>query len=142
MPLDIEWAELPSDGHAIVALVDRGVYRIDLATGAWTSIAASGGSTPALARAPGLAVVRRTDNRISVIDMVANAAWTLSASYFSGTSIAQITSDGALITVVARMKQLLTWRLDLPQTPEATARWLDQITNATVEHGVNKLGWR
>jgi hypothetical protein len=142
MSFDIDWAELPADDHAIVALADRGVYRIDLATGAATSIAASGGSSPSLARAPGLAVVRRADNRISVIDMEANAAWPLSASFFGGTSFAQITSDGALVSVIARMERLLTWRLELPQTPEATARWLDQITNATAEQGTMKLGWR
>jgi hypothetical protein len=37
---------------------------------------------------------------------------------------------------------LLVWTLDLPTTAEATARWLDKLTNATVDSPTEPLGWR
>jgi hypothetical protein len=43
---------------------------------------------------------------------------------------------------MAHGNDLLTWRLGLPRTPQETARWLDELTNATIEHGTVRLGWR
>jgi len=39
-------------------------------------------------------------------------------------------------------QSLLVWTLDLPQTAEATAKWLDRLTNATAETPSEPLGWR
>lgn len=142
LPFEIQRADLLAAGRAIVTLADGGVYRIDLATGAATSIAAAGGISPALAHGPELGVANRADNKLVVIDLAANATWPLVGGFRGGKTSARISSDGEIIAIVAGMRSLLTWRLRLPPTPEATARWLDELTNATLEHGTTKVGWR
>jgi hypothetical protein len=142
LPLEITVLELLTDELAIVSLADRGYYRVDLATGKATSIGLSGGMEPTMALEPGLAVTNRADNRVTIVDLIANESWPLNTGFFGASRGVRITPDGKLVVALAGRDQLLTWRLDLPQTPEATARWLDELTNATGELGTTKVGWR
>jgi hypothetical protein len=132
------------DQHVLVTLVDGAVYRVELATGKATSIATSGSISPTIARDPGvgLGVMTRADRRVIGIDLASNTTWPLFSGMRSGTSAARITGDGQQILLVANNQHLLTWRVRLPQTPAETARWIDEITNATDEQGTTKLGWR
>jgi hypothetical protein len=37
---------------------------------------------------------------------------------------------------------LLVWRLVVPTTPDDTAKWLDQMTNAVSDPQTSNLTWR
>jgi len=130
------------DEAAIVALADRGLYRVDLRTGEPTSLGPSGGMSPILASGPGLGVSLGSDNKVSVVDLVVNASWPLLDRVRGVNQGVRITSDGETVSVLANTEYLLIWRLRLPHGPEATARWLDELTNATATHGTTRLGWR
>ncbi len=142
LPMDIAWTELLTDRDALVTLADHGIYRVDLATGEVTGIGSTGGMVATIAPGPGLAVARRGDHTIAVIDLFANRTWPLFDVMFGVNQATRITSDGELVTALAHGGDLLTWRLGLPRSPEETERWLDEITNAIIHHGTMKVGWR
>ncbi len=92
---------------------------------------------------------------IEVFDPLANHRWTLASSPGLTYTLPQISNDGHRVIarrqVTDREKRdaekreqnaLLAWQLVVPATPEDTARWLDQMTNAIVDHTGASLTWR
>lgn len=92
---------------------------------------------------------------IEVFDPVVNYRWTLASSPGVTYTVPQISNDGHRViarrNVTDREKRdvekrqqnaLLAWQLVIPATPEDTARWLDQLTNAIVDDTGASLTWR
>ena len=108
------------------------------------------------AQAPGTgALVYPNRGAIEVFDPLANHRWTLASSPGLTYTQPQISNDGHRVIarrqVTDREKRdvekreqnaLLAWQLVVPATPEDTARWLDQMTNAIVDDTGASLTWR
>jgi len=87
-----------------------------------------------------------TDDRsggVTVLDVVANAAWKIARATPAG-STPDITGDGSVVVMrdaTLDGTAIALWPLDLPTTPEATAKWIDDMTNATFDPRTGMLGW-
>ncbi|MBA3500058.1 MAG: hypothetical protein H0T65_06790, partial [Deltaproteobacteria bacterium] len=89
-----------------------------------------------------------TDDRsggVTVLDVFAHAhvSWKIARAAPPG-STPDITSDGSVVVMrdaTLDSTAIALWRLDLPTTPEATARWIDDLTNATFDPRTGMLGW-
>ena len=87
-----------------------------------------------------------TDDRsggVTILDVVANAAWKIARAAPPG-STPDITGDGSVVVMrdaALDGTALALWPLDLPTTPEATAKWIDAMTNATFDPRTGMLGW-
>ncbi len=53
-----------------------------------------------------------------------------------------ISVDGASIAATSRSGQVSILRLEIPSEPRALLRWLDTVTNATLEPGSTELTWK
>jgi hypothetical protein len=80
---------------------------------------------------------------VEVYDPLAHWTWSLVTPQKgqSPFSFVQVSPDSRRILAMSS-QSLLVWTLDLPQTAEATAAWLDRLTNATAEGPSEPLGWR
>jgi serine/threonine protein kinase/WD40 repeat protein len=77
---------------------------------------------------------------IRAVDPIARQQWTVAAAISVQFAAPRISPDGRRI--LARTSQsLLVWSLELPDSPEATARWLDAMTNAVDDTESRTLGW-
>ena len=70
---------------------------------------------------------------LAVVEPGAVDKWTLALPRGRTFSFAQISRDGRRVLVQAPTG-LLVWRLDLPETAADTARWLEAMTNAALNH--------
>jgi len=110
----------------------------------------------AATQAPGTGLlVYANRGAIEVFDPVVNYRWTLASSPGLTYTLPRISNDGQRViarrNVTDREKRdvekrqqnaLLAWQLVVPATPEDTARWLDQLTNAIVDDTGASLTWR
>jgi serine/threonine protein kinase/WD40 repeat protein len=133
-----------ADGtRAVLATYDKKVTEIALADGRILALCEDGtlhvaeSKAPALAAASGsvaasgLVAAISGDGGIEVVDPLAQPgeAWTLAAPRGRTFSHPQIAPDGS--RVLARTPtSVLVWPLALPPTRDATAAWLDVLTNA------------
>ncbi|HEX4421750.1 MAG TPA: serine/threonine-protein kinase [Kofleriaceae bacterium] len=77
---------------------------------------------------------------IRFADPLARQLWTLAAAGDDPFLDPQISPDGR--RVLARTaKGVLVWSLDLPDGPDATARWLDAMTNAEGDTDPKAIRW-
>jgi hypothetical protein len=98
------------------------------------------GTAAAMSPDTGLLVVLE-HGAIEVLDPMVHQRWTLAQPTGVTFSDLAISSDGRQI--LARTEQsLLVWSLELPQTADATARWLDTLTNAVDDRSPGGLGWK
>ena len=92
---------------------------------------------------------------IELFDPIANHRWTLASSPGLTFTTPMISNDGRRVLarrlITEREKQiveqrdetaLLAWELFVPTTADDTVRWLDQLTNATVDLQTASLIWR
>jgi hypothetical protein len=92
---------------------------------------------------------------IEIFDPIANHRWTLASSPGLTFTLPLISNDA--IHVLARrqitdrekrevegreLTVLIAWKFELPAGADATARWLDRLTNAVVDPKTNNLVWR
>ncbi|HTL38324.1 MAG TPA: protein kinase [Kofleriaceae bacterium] len=80
---------------------------------------------------------------VEVYDPLAHWSWPLVTPQKGQPpfSFVHISPDSRRVLAMTS-QSLLVWTLDLPQTAEATAKWLDRLTNATAETPSEPLGWR
>jgi len=92
---------------------------------------------------------------IEVFDPIANHRWTLASSPGLTFTTPLVSNDARRVLarrqVTDREKRdverreetaLLAWELVVPATPDDTARWLDQLTNAQLDAQTARLLWR
>jgi hypothetical protein len=152
-------------GHLLVMDEDRAMSLLDLARpSAVTQIEGPGlmrrtpdasGAPVRLALAPASGtVVVASRGGVDVIDPIARHRWTLTDAPLSetatrGTARAyrdpQISADGT--RVIARLDgALYAWPIAVPASPAETARWVDGLTNATLDAPADlsgaKLRWK
>ena len=87
-----------------------------------------------------------TDDRtggVTVLDVEANAAWKIARATPSSMT-PDISGDGKVVVMrdaTLDSTAVAIWSLDLPSTPEATAKWIDDLTNATFDPRTGMIGW-
>jgi len=86
----------------------------------------------------GLYVVSNVDG-IDLIDPVARHRWTLARAVNVAYRDPQISTDGRRV-IAHSLRALLVWTLPDAPPPDATARWLDALTNAALDD-TGRLGW-
>jgi hypothetical protein len=80
---------------------------------------------------------------VDVYDPLAHWSWSLVTPQKGQPPFAFVNISPDSRRILAMTSQsLLVWTLDLPQTAEATAKWLDRLTNATADGPTDPLGWR
>jgi hypothetical protein len=78
---------------------------------------------------------------LEVLDPLVHQRWTLATPNAITFSYPAISTDGRRV-VAKTPHSLLAWSIELPATAEATARWLDAMTNAVDDRSPGGLGWR
>ena len=99
--------------------------------------------TRSLATANGsnLIATNGEDGTVTMIDVQSGERWPMMAPFRSPITAFDMTSDGARMGGLIN-STLWVWPLSLPETADATAAWLDQMTNATAELGASILTWQ
>ncbi len=98
---------------------------------------------PAIALDGSLVAGHTSVGGVQVIDPLAGWSWRLATPQKGQSpygSIA-IAPDGSRVMAISD-GNLLVWTLDLPRGPDATAAWLDKLTNATADRPMGPLGWK
>ena len=91
--------------------------------------------------ANGLVATTSADGVLELLDPVAGERWTLAQPRGRTFAFAQVAPDGKRVLAVTAAG-VLVWPLALPDTRDATARWLESLTNAVAESPTAPLDWR
>jgi len=81
---------------------------------------------------------------VVVVDLDTTASWRISRATRKGMT-PFISGDGSVVVMRDADDQALAvalWPLDLPRSAAETARWVEQMTNATFDPKTGMLGWR
>ena len=78
---------------------------------------------------------------LTILDPRVHQRWTLAPSGRVAFVAPAISADGRRV-IASTPERLLAWSIDLPDGAEATARWLDAMTNAVDDRTPGGLGWR
>ena len=78
---------------------------------------------------------------IQILDPLVHQRWTLARPNAVTFENPAISADGRRV-VANTPDSLLAWSIELPDSAEATARWLDAMTNAVDDRSPGGLGWR
>ena len=98
-------------------------------------------ASPSLTADGGLVAAQTAAGVLEVIDPAVKERWPLGAPHGQQLGSAQISPDGHRVLVLAS-SGVLVWTLGLPHDADATAHWLDTLTNATSDHGPSApLDW-
>jgi len=99
------------------------------------------GTSAAMSPDTGLVVVI-DHGAVEVVDPLARQQWTLAPAAGVTFSRPRISTDGHRI-VAQTQEAVVAWPLDQPETAEATARWVESLTNAVDDdHAPGGLVWR
>jgi len=128
----------------VVITTDHAVYLVSLAQPNQVHATVSAGvEFTSIAGERGFAAATHDDGRVEVVDLLGGAQWSLGKlTANSVVGVAQISTRGDLIAAQLGQDALVLFRLDVPDSAADTARWLDELTNATTEHGPASLTWR
>ena len=95
---------------------------------------------PIAALTPTLAAYVGANGELQIADLPADERWTLAVG--KPYSQVRLSADGRAVLALTPDAVLL-WHLDLPDTPEAAKKQLDELTNASAEAGPTApLSWR
>ena len=98
------------------------------------------GTSAAMSPETGLLVVLE-HGAIDVLDPLVHQRWTLAQP--TGVTFDNLAISGDGRRILAHTEHgLVTWSIALPQSPDATAKWLDAMTNAVDDLSPGGLGWR
>jgi hypothetical protein len=128
----------------VVVTADRAAYLVSLTERNRVHATISAGvELAALASERGFAVATHDDGHLDVVDLLGGVQWSLGRLNNAAVhASAQISPRGDLVVSQLGQSELLLFPLDVPDSPAETARWLDELTNATTEHGPASLTWR
>jgi hypothetical protein len=110
------------------------------------AIASLDGAAAAMSPDTGLLTVL-DHGTLRVVDPLARQQWTLAPAINVAFAAPTISSDGRRVLAMTTRsptatRSLLVWSLDLPSTPDDTARWLETLTNAAEDNTPGTLVWR
>ncbi|HEX7836163.1 MAG TPA: hypothetical protein VF469_01805, partial [Kofleriaceae bacterium] len=128
--------------HIAVLAVDTTLYTIARSPGGQVTEALSSVEATAAAMSPDTGLLVAVEHgMLDILDPRVHQRWTLAAPEAITFETPAISADGR--RVVANTPQsLLAWTIELPDSAEATARWLDAMTNAVDDQSPGGLGWR
>jgi len=123
--------------HTVVMTTDGGAYSLTFAAPAQVA------TLPAnlfgwLTYTSELGAYAQADGSLRVVDLASGSSWPAALPH-SGIASMPAMSDDADFMAALIDNSLHIWQPEIPQTPEATARWLDRLTNATAELGTATL---
>jgi hypothetical protein len=78
---------------------------------------------------------------LTILDPLVHQRWTLAPPGGVAFVAPAISADGRRV-IAGTQGSLLAWSIDVPDSAEATARWLDAMTNAVDDRTPGGLGWR
>ena len=81
-------------------------------------------------------------NGVDLVDLVDGSHWQAIIGGYQELKRPMLSDDGTLLFGMIDYERLLVWDVAVPRDAESTARWLDELTNATAEHGPAALGWK
>jgi hypothetical protein len=138
-PLD-ELGEAGPD-HVIAIAGDTTIYDIARAGGEITEALASIESRSAAMAPDTGTLVAIERGKLAILDPLVHQRWTLAVPSGVTYQHPAISADGRRV-VANTAGSLLAWSIELPGSAEATARWLDAMTNAVDDPSPGGLGWR
>jgi hypothetical protein len=77
------------------------------------------------------------ESGVRMLDLDTLVTWRIAPSYPG--SITALSDDGTVLASSGR--DLMVWQLDLPDSPEATQRWIDDSTNARWDPRTHAVTW-
>ncbi|HEY0193851.1 MAG TPA: hypothetical protein VGC42_22195, partial [Kofleriaceae bacterium] len=136
----LDLAEAGPD-RIVVFAADHAVFTLERATADRVTAAFPPLPSLDLSMSPdtGLFVVA-DQGAILIADPLARQQWTLAAKSREPFRDPQVSPDGRRVQA-RTTKGLLVWSLELPDGPDATARWLDDMTNAVGDTDPKAIGW-
>ncbi|MEO8548437.1 MAG: hypothetical protein ABI678_00615 [Kofleriaceae bacterium] len=78
------------------------------------------------------------DGTLKMVDIADGSTWPVAPPHPGTAASPGLSDDGHYLAALIDSTFHL-WKNDLPMSREATARWLDQLTNATAELGTATL---
>jgi hypothetical protein len=123
--------------HTTLTTTDGGSYSITF------DVPAQVATLPAnlygwLAYTSELGAYAQSDGSLRVIDLANGSSWPVALPHTGLASTPGISDDGRFMGALIDGNFHL-WKPAFPQTPEDTARWLDELTNASAELGTATL---
>jgi hypothetical protein len=127
-------------GPAIALTGEGSTYLVALdAPNRVTEVEAVGGTSAAMSADTGV-YVTASRGGLDVIDPIVRHRWTLARAATRAYRDAQISADGRRVLAITS-RGLLVWSWPRPQGPEATAAWLDSMTDAVID-ATGRLAWQ
>jgi hypothetical protein len=140
---------LPLDARRVlVTCADDTAHIVSLDAPGVLGPAPPAGRALSFAPDPGLLAIADRKPGLELVDLAAPMPATARiARSLPADTTPLLTPDGlALVTkdpaAAGQPDAILVWRLDLPRTPEATARWIEHLTNADYDPRLARLSWR
>jgi Protein kinase domain len=143
LPVPLTALHLLDEQRLLAVTADGTGYLVRLPTGELSRIPPLGAAYAWGTEDPTIIVTDDRTGGVTVLDTVANIAWKVARAAPTGMT-PDITSDGKLVVMRDASLESLAIAvvpLDLPTTPEATAHWIDSMTNATFDPRTGMLGW-
>jgi hypothetical protein len=128
-------------GHIVTVAADTTIYTIDRSSGALVEALASiEGGSAAMSPDTGL-LVAIEHGALTILDPLVHQRWTLAPPSGVTFDAPAISADGRHV-VASTAHSLLAWSIELPDSAEATVRWLGAMTNAVDDRSPGSLGWK
>ena len=128
------------DDHMIMITKDGGGYVTHFAKPGVAHSAIPAGAKRISISAVGLALFETAASTPEVVDLIAPGRWPVVRRGQTRVKFPTISEDGKRVMALSGT-ELVEWPIDVPQDADATAAWLDQLTNATAELGPTTLTW-
>src|SRR5262249_26024165 len=130
--------------YAVAVTVDHAVYLVSLTERDHVhATVKSGVGFTSVAGDRAFAVATHDDGGVEVIDFLGGTQWSLGKLTTNAViGAARFAPPGDVIATQRGQDSLALFQIDVPNTAADTARWLDELTNATTEHGPASLTWR
>jgi hypothetical protein len=146
LPAQIDSLAILDDGRALVGCIDGSAYLVSLTRPARIEPTFPLGQAFAVDPEAGLVAIADRQPGTLIVDLAANAAWRV-ARALPPQSTPALSGDAASVilrepSTLREPGAVLVWPLDLPTSPEATARWVERLTNADYDPRLAKLTWR
>ncbi|MEO7096302.1 MAG: PQQ-binding-like beta-propeller repeat protein, partial [Polyangiales bacterium] len=141
LPREIRTGYLIDQDHVFVLTDDNAGYDVRLdAAGVVTSRLAPGRRGGAVAITSDLALTLDSSGSLLATDPVTGVRWTFARTSRAPFGDPVMARDGRSVFALGD-SGLLMWKQQVPQTPEETRAFLDELTNARAPNGPAALSW-